>query len=107
MRFDALEVSLEMVESLKKPLARIRRLDGNLFSQIRRAASSVALNIGEGNRRQGRDRRHHWNIAAGSAEEVRVALRTACSWGDLDEDSIAPSMELLDRVCAILWRLTH
>ncbi len=105
--FDALEVSLELIRSLGEPLSVIRSRDPQLFDQIRRAATSLALNLAEGRKRVGRDRLNHWRIASGSAEEVRTALRVAAAWGDLDPASYERSFQLLDRVAAMLWRLTH
>jgi four helix bundle protein len=67
----------------------------------------VPLNIGEGSRRRGKDRLHSYRIAAGSADEVRVALLTACAWGDLGESDIAAALALADRELAILWRLAE
>jgi four helix bundle protein len=107
MPFQALEVSLEAIRSLRSPLGRIRTRDPRLYQQIRRAANSVTLNLAEGARRRGKDRLHLWRIAAGSAAEVRSALRAAEAWGDLEPSSIAPALALLDRVLAMLWRLTH
>jgi hypothetical protein len=52
-------------------------------------------------------RLHHWRVAAGSADEVRTALRVAVAWGDLDEPDAAEALGLLDRVLAMLWKLTH
>jgi hypothetical protein len=34
-------------------------------------------------------------------------LRVAVAWGDLDEPDAAEALGLLDRVLAMLWRLTH
>ena len=51
MRFDTLEVSLEVVRSLRGPLKSLRMNNPNLFIQIRKATESIALNIAEGNRR--------------------------------------------------------
>ena len=107
MPFEALEISLEAIRSLRSPLRRIRAQDPRLYQQIRSAASSVTLNLAEGSRRSGKDRLHLWRIAAGSAEEVRAALRAAEAWGDLDVPAVAPTLALLDRVLAMLWRLTH
>jgi four helix bundle protein len=67
----------------------------------------VPLNIAEGGRRVGKDRKHHWRVAAGSADEVRVALRTAVAWGDLDVAATKPPLKLIDRVIAMLWRMTN
>ena len=67
----------------------------------------MTLNIAEGRRRVGKDRTHLWRVALGSADEVRVALRTAVAWGDLESRDIAEPLELLDRVIAMLWKLTR
>ena len=107
MRFEALELSLDLIRSLRDPLRQLRSRDAKLYGQIRTAASSVALNLSEGSRRAGKDRRHHFRIAAGSADEVRTGLRVAEAWGDLDGARIAESLAYLDRLLAILWGLTH
>jgi len=107
MRFEALEISIAVIESLRGPLAALRLRDPDLHQQIRRAASSVPLNLAEGSRRAGRDRLHHFRIASGSAEEVRTALRVAAAWGDLSRDQIAPALALLDRSLRLLWGLCH
>ena len=105
--FEALEVSLKMVESLRGLMSPIQRQDPDLCRQIRRAAASVSLNLGEGRKRIGADRKHLWRIAAGSAEEVRVALRLAQAWGILGPEELERPLEDLDRVLAMLWRLTR
>jgi len=75
--------------------------------QLRRAAASVPLNLGEGRRRCRKDRIHLWRVAAGSAGEVLAGLRTAEAFGYLTPVSAAPALGLCDRVLAMLWRLTH
>ena len=105
--FHALNLSLDCIRSLNPTLARIRTRDGDLAKQLRRAATSIALNLGEGGRREGKDRLHSYRIAAGSADETRVCLLVAEAWGYLDSDAIAASLKLLDSLLAILWKLTH
>jgi len=105
--FDALEISIRMVASLRSPLAVLQVCDRDLHRQVRKAAASVTLNVAEGQRRGGKDRQHHWRVAAGSADEVRTALRTAVALGDLREADLEESFGLLDRVLAMLWKLTH
>ena len=107
MRFEALELSIDTIRSLHPSLEILRVRDPDLFRQVRRAASSVALNISEGNRRAGKDRLHHFRVAAGSADELQTGLRVAAAWGDLREPSIAEPLRLLDRLLGMLWGLTH
>jgi hypothetical protein len=46
-------------------------------------------------------------VAAGSAAEVRTALALATTWGYIAQPQAASASALLDRVVAILWRVTH
>ena len=105
-RFEALEVSLELVRSLRRPVESIRRRHPELFRQLRDAATSVTLNLAEGRRRRGNDRTHLWRVAAGSADDVYAALRLALAWGHLSESSVQQSLALVDRLQAMIWPLT-
>ena len=107
MKFEALEISLQIIRSLRGVLAKIRSRDPKLFGHIRGVASSAALNLGEGRRRVGKDRLHHYRIAAGSADEVLTALRVAEAWGYVTAKDIAEPARLLDKLLAILWTLTN
>jgi four helix bundle protein len=107
MRFQALELALGTIAVLRRLVPSIRRHDPRLASHLRDAASSLALNLGEGNRRLGRDRAHLWSIASGSAEEVRTALRVAVAWGYLGEKATSEALGRLDHLQAILWKLTR
>ena len=88
-------------------MATIRRHSGKLASQLHDAASSVAANVAEGNRRVGKDRAHLFRIAAGSADETRTHLRVAEAWGYVTMQDIEPCLRLADRELAMLWRLTR
>jgi four helix bundle protein len=63
--------------------------------------------LDEGSQRTGRDRFHLYRVAAGSAAEVRTALALATTWGYIVQPQAAAAHALLDRIVAILWRLTH
>ena len=104
-RFHAYDAALAMVAALRPVLAQLSKGDRSLADQVRRAASSVALNLAEGNRRTGQDRMQFFRIAAGSAAEVRATLEVALAWGYLDAAPLAAAE--VDRVLAMLWRLTH
>jgi len=108
-KFVALELAIEIVAGLRDvvDVTRKRDRDTDLARQILRSASSIAANVGEGNRRVGKDRAHFFRIAAGSAEETRVHLRVAVAWGWLGESDVEQSMTLLDRQLRLLWGLTR
>jgi len=101
-RFDAYDLALQAALALR-PFRR----DPDLCRQMRRAASSVAMCLDEGSQRTGRDRFHLYRVAAGSAAEVRTALALAATWGYIAQPQAAEPAALLDRVVAILWRVTH
>ena len=103
--FHAYDAALGLVSALRPVLEQLKTRDRALADQLRRAASSVALNIAEGNRRAGQDRLQFFRIAAGSAAEVRAAMDVARAWGSIQASPAAEAE--LDRVLAMLWRLTH
>lgn len=105
--FEVYDLALALVVCMRKVVERIRQQDRDMALQLKRATSSVASNIGEGRRRTGKDRIHHYNIAAGSADEVRAQLNVACAWRDIDQASVVEPLEVIDRICAMLWRLSH
>ena len=106
-RFQVLDVALDLVVALRPLVEHIARHDRDLAHQLRRAASSVPSNISEGAQRTGKDRLHLYRIAAGSAAEVRTQLHVALAWGDIAAATIQPALGLLDRIVAMLWKLTH
>lgn len=107
MRFDCLEASYQLIRDLRQALAEIRRADPKLHTQLRTAAASIALNVAEGRGRDGKDRRHHWRIARGSAEEVGAILEVAQAFGDLGPADTEVPRATLTRVQQMLWRMTR
>ena len=105
--FHAYDVSLLLVVELRRLVPVMARHDPDLARQVKRAASSISLNLREGLERIGRDRIQHWRVAFGSAREVQAGLDIATLAGDLDEAAAAKAREYLDRVCAMLYRMTR
>jgi four helix bundle protein len=103
--FEALEMSLVVLERLAPVEARIRQKSRSLAHQLSDASESVSLNLGEGRLRKDGDRRRHYEMAAGSASEVTVALRIAVAKRYVTAAEVAPVEEPLDRVRAMLYRL--
>ena len=106
-KFIALERAIQIIESLPRVEQLIRRRSAGLADQIERASGSIAANLGEGNRRQGKDRLHFFRIAAGSARETLIHLRVAMARRWIQPSDVEGVLALLDRELAILWRLTH
>ena len=107
MPFDAYDFAIELVRQCKPLVERVATRDASLADQLKRAATSVALNLAEGRRRAGKDRLHLWRVAGGSAAEVRAGLEVADAWGYLDSGAANEAVALCDRLGAITWRLTH
>ena len=103
--FIAYEVSKQLIPVLRPIAAKIERSDRDLADQLRRAATSVALNLSEGSQSLKGNKNKHYSIAHGSAAEVRAALEIAVAWGWIDES--AEALRLLDRLMRLLWGLTH
>jgi four helix bundle protein len=103
--FIALDVSYRLIEALSTIVPLIDRQDRDLASQIRRAATSVSLNLAEGSRSLKGNRQKHFSLAHGSANEVKAGLCVARAWGWIDGSDRA--LAVLDRLLALLWRLTH
>jgi four helix bundle protein len=107
MAFDALELSLSVLDQLASVEPKIRQRRKSLADEIGRAAESVALNISEGRQRAGLDRPDLYRRAAGSAAELTTALRIARARGYITGAEYTSVDAALDRVRAMLWRLTH
>jgi hypothetical protein len=88
-KFVALEVSLELAEVLGPTLM------------------SVALNLAEGSRSQGGNRRRAFWIASGSLEELLAALRVAMTFGEIEIETAAKAEPLIDRLRGLMWGRTH
>src|SRR5512134_2398038 len=105
MAFDALEQAYEVVKQLGPIEQRIAQKNRELYEQLSDASMRMVLCLSEGRARRRGDRRKLWEAAEGSAAEVTDALRLAVVKGWIDDASAVEPH--LDRVRAMLWRLTH
>src|SRR5207247_7641701 len=85
-------------------IAQIERRDSDLARQLRRAAASIALNLGEGMYSRGRGRQARYHTALGSARETLSCLEVAHALGYVASLDAAVVAEL-HRVIGTLVRL--
>ena len=102
-RFFALDVAIEIVRALRDVVEMIGRRDTRLAQQVRDAASSIPLNVAEGNRRRGKDRRYHFSVAAGSADELCSIVQPHPVY----EVATSDGMEALSRELAGIPEVAH
>jgi len=107
MALQVASLSIELIEVLRPLVPRVRQRDKSLADQITRAASSVALNIGEAEHSDPGNRRARFFTAAGSASETLMAVKVAVAWGYFATRDGEAAVALLRRILAMLWRLTR
>ncbi len=109
-RFDheRLEVYREAIafvgrlSAILEPMVRV----GEVKDQLDRAATSIPLNIAEGNGKfTSRDRCRFFDIARGSALECAAGLDILVAKVKLTPDEVRPGMERLQRIVKMLMGL--
>ena len=81
------------------------RAEGDLKSQLRRAAISVASNIAEGAERSDREFCRFLTIALGSNAEVEAQITIAGDIGLIDAATVAKRLDHTDHIGRMIWRL--
>jgi len=78
------DTMLDALRTMRPALAAIQRNDSDLARQLRRAASSVALNLAEGSGSAGGVRQARYRTALGSASETLSCIQVAEALGYID-----------------------
>ena len=99
-------VAIEMVRELRPLMEKIKTRDSNLAEQMRRAVTSIPLNLQEGAYSPGGNVRARVHTALGSAAEVRACLDVAEALGYV-EGVDEGLRDTLDRVVATLHKLAR
>jgi four helix bundle protein len=82
----------------------VERRDSDLGRQMRRAASSVALNVSEGMYSRGRNRGARYNTAMGSMRETLSCIEVGIALGYVNE--VDPALlARIDHVLGTLFKL--
>lgn len=104
-RLDVEVMAERVVARLGENAERLKGRSRWLADQVERAAGSLLLNIGEQRHNVRGNRRLRLETAAGSASELREALRFARLYRHLDARMCEEVDRDLDRVIAMLWRM--
>ena len=106
-KFQALDIATRACAACIDLSGHIQNPFGDVVSQLTRAALSIPLNLTEGAGRQGRDRKHFYRIAYGSARECMKIVEILMNLDRVDPKQAQRCLDLLDRVGAMCWRLTN
>ena len=93
-----LEHAIAVVELARPLVEAIQRRDRDLASQLRRAISSIALNISEGLGNSAGNSRLRFETARGSLKEAQAGIRVAVAWGYIPQsaaEELLASMHVL------------
>ena len=104
MALRILNTAIEVVRSMRTTVNVVAQHDADLARQMRRALTSIPLNIAEGERRWNGHGRQRFESAMGSANEVVACLRVADAMGYLVVD--AKLLDELDKIARTLRRLS-
>jgi four helix bundle protein len=104
-KFLVLQLAIELIRALRIHVVRIAARDKSLADQIRRSATSIALNLAEANGSSGGTRRARLETALGSARETRAALAVAEAWGYLEPEPVDDLDARLDRIAGMTFSL--
>ena len=100
-------VSLEIVASVCALANRIQQHDRDLARQMRRACSSVTLNMAEGMYSRGGNRVARFHDAMGSAKETMACLHVCVAAKYVVQAQVDADLARIDHVVGGLYRLCH
>ncbi len=109
-----MQMQLKVVDDIVAMVARVHALarkvarhDRDMATQMKRSSTSVGLNAGEGLYGRAGSRTARLENAMDSGRETILALRIAGACAYLPADEAAAEVDRVDRIVAILYKLTH
>ncbi|HEY8038253.1 MAG TPA: four helix bundle protein [Polyangiaceae bacterium] len=97
---------MQVLGMLRPVVAQIEAHDRDLARQLRRASTSVALNVSEGSGSSGGTRTERYRNALGSARETGACIDAAMALGYVDAVD-AGLLDALDKVRATLVKIVR
>ncbi len=103
---DVYQAAIRFVTTAHGLMRGLPRGSSSVVDQLRRAASSIPLNIAEGSGEYAaKEKARFYRIAKRSATECAGALDVMVAEEALSPEQVRPGLELLDRIVAMLIRL--
>jgi len=99
------EEVLDIIRCLREVIVAFEKRDPDLARQLKRASSSVALNIAEGNGSRGRNRGARFHTALGSMRETLACVEVGQALGYIDD--LPDLARQIDRICGALYALAR
>ena len=88
---------------MRSVLATVAKHDADLARQTRRALTSIALNVAEGDYQRAGNQRLRFQTAMGSADEVRACLEVSAALDYIEDQPVL--IDAFDRVARTLFNL--
>jgi four helix bundle protein len=107
MKLRIYEVALWILGEIARLIPLVQRRDPDLARQMKRASTSVVLNLAEGGHSRGGNQPARFQDAMASARETIGCLESCIALGYLKAEGLEKLLDQLDRVVATTWKLVH
>jgi four helix bundle protein len=104
---DVIQHAVQVIATARPLVEAVARRDRDLASQLRRALSSVALNLAEGLGTSAGNARLRLETARGSLCEARVAFRVAVAWGYFSAEAAQAVLENMNSLGGRVFGLSR
>lgn len=105
-RLDVYRCAIDFLHLATQLVGRLPRGESELKSQLRRASTSIPLNIAEGaGKPSAVDRARYHGIARGSAMECGALIEVCSVAGYIEEEDAKKGKELIVRLVSMLSRM--
>ena len=99
--------TIEMVRSVSALSRKVQQHDPDLARQMRRACTSVPLNMVEGWHAVAGNRVARFQTAMCEARETHACLDVSVANGYLSQDEVVADLDRIDHIVAVAWRLAR
>ena len=107
-RLDCYQCALQFAQLSFNELSSSRRGNADLADQLKRATTSILLNIAEGaGKTTLKEQARFYAIARGSAMECAAVLDVLCLQGVVNAEAVQRAKLILERVVAMLSRMAR